>query len=227
MNTPGGLGRIVIPDERDKSFLMAAPSTERTFRNWMVQGGVVLDQGQTSQCVAYAWDAYLMAHPIVNAHRKDLDVDPAEVYREAQKVDQWPGEEPVYEGTSVRAGAKVLASRGYINGYSWAWTVGPVVQHVLEIGPVVMGTTWYSGMSRPDAHGYIHPVGMIQGGHAWLVLGVNTKHKNPDGTVGRARMQNSWGPWGDKGRAWVSLDAVDTLIRGNGEACTAMEARVR
>jgi hypothetical protein len=39
------------------------------------------------------------------------------LYHEAQKVDEWPGED--YEGTSVRAGLDVLRTRGhYVNGLS-------------------------------------------------------------------------------------------------------------
>mgnify|MGYP006891290300 CR=1 FL=1 len=70
------------------------------------------------------------------------------LYNEAQKIDQWPGED--YDGTSVRAGAAVLKSKGYISGYNWAWDVETVVNALLTLGPVVVGTWWTYDMFFPN-----------------------------------------------------------------------------
>ncbi len=101
-----GLGRLHAPDERDARFplraLVAEPPAQRQFRYFIV--GPVLDQGSTSSCVGHAWRAFLSAAPLMTRGGPDA----LALYRRAQEVDEWPGAEPAYYGTSVRAGAKVL-----------------------------------------------------------------------------------------------------------------------
>jgi hypothetical protein len=142
---------------------------------------------------------------------------PATIYHEAQKVDEWAGED--YDGTSVRAGAKVLQAQGFIGEYRWAYDLDTLVETVLELGPVVMGTNWYEGMDEPDRRGYIHPSGRMRGGHAWLIRGVNRRERY-------FGMKQSWGTaWGNRGQARISFDAVDLLLMEYGEACLASEVR--
>lgn len=216
-----GLGRRFAPDPRDRNFRLSPPlaPVDRTFRSWLVKKPV-LDQGPTSQCVAYSGVAYLKAHPVVNK-----PVDMVELYQACRKVDEWPGED--YDGTSVRALFKTFKTRGYVDSYHWAWDVFTVVQHVLTTGPVVMGTTWKEQMFYPGKNGYIRAVGPDIGGHAYLIVCVNTRRKNPDGTVGAARILNSWGEdWGQQGRAWISFADLDMLIKDSGEACASTEKKL-
>jgi hypothetical protein len=142
-------------------------------------------------------------------------IDPVVVYNRAQLIDQWPGEN--YDGTSVRAGAKVLQERDVVGNYHWATDVSDIINAVLTTGPVVLGTRWYEGMSRPDSHMILHPTGEILGGHAYVLNGVSLSR-------GLFRMKNSWGRnWGKNGRAYISFDAVDQLLGEQGEACLAIE----
>lgn len=214
-----GLGRRHAPDPRDNRFLLRAPArTGRTYRLWGSPG--VLDQGNTSHCVAYAGTKYLTSYPIKN---KPFCA-PQELYRLCQQNDEWPGEEPDYEGTSVRGLFKVLKARGYISEYRWAPDVTTIQNHVLEVGPVVMGTSWYRDMFMPDRWGYIQPTGVNDGGHAWLIIGCNVTRRNPDGSMGAFRMINSWGPgWGENGRAWLTYKAAEFLLNDDGEAGVATE----
>lgn len=216
-----GLGRLYAEDERDRQYLLprrAAPA--RTFRSWIVPGPV-LDQGGTSQCVAYSGGKYLMAHPVVNAV-PDLST----LYRDCQRVDEWPGED--YDGTSVRALMKVFKSRGLISEYRWAFDMQTLTTALLERGPVVVGTSWHMNMFTPDKHGYIEPKGQIVGGHAYLLVACNLRRKNPDNTIGAVRMLNSWGRgWGDSGRAWITVADFGALLKDRGEAAMATEIRVR
>lgn len=217
-----GLGRILsTPDERDAKYLLPKTTkraAEITSRHWLSKGKT-LDQGATSQCVAYSGVRLLTTHPIVNK-----PLDPVELYGQCQTLDEWPGEN--YDGTSVRALFKALKLRGLVEEYRWARDAQSVLTHVLAKGPVVMGTTWTIDMFTPDREGYIWPVGRPAGGHAWLIIGANRKKQNPDDTVGAVRMINSWGPnWGANGRAWLSLKALQALIDDYGEACTATEVK--
>jgi len=148
--------------------------------------------------------------------------DPAYLYKEAQKVDAWVGEN--YEGTSVRAGAKILMKLGVIGGYRWAWDSNTVVQALLTTGPVVVGTWWYRDMFFPKKDPktgkmMITATGGKVGGHAYLLNGVNL-------SKGLIRIKNSWGrAFGDHGFAWISIQDMDLLIKDQGEACLAMEIK--
>jgi len=125
-----------------------------------------------------------------------------------------------YDGTSVRAGAKVLQSAGYINGYNWAWDIDTTVNALLTLGPVVVGTWWYYDMFFPNKENIITATGNKIGGHAYLLDGVNVKKK-------LIRIKNSWGrDWGKKGFAYISFDDMDKLIKDYGEVCMANEINV-
>lgn len=224
------LGRIPAIDARSHlpRFAMAAPRTDRTFRNWLSPGWrewpAVLDQGATSQCVAYSATKYLLTHPIVNRPHVSCEA----LYRRAQQLDEWPGE--AYDGTSVNAGCKALRELGLVSGWTWAFEAEPAIRHCLEIGPVMLGTDWTVGMFDPDRNGYIWPNGGIVGGHAYLMVGVNQIRRNPGGTLGAVRILNSWGAgWGQKGRAWMAIDALERLLQGlgpwPGEAAVPIEVQ--
>lgn len=221
MATQARFGRRFAPDARDKRFqlpqaIVPAGVTQRT---WFTRD--VYDQGYSSQCVAYSGVGWLAAGPVRNT--KELP-EFAELYRACQLIDEWPGEDPDVEGTSVRALMRVLKGRGYISEYRWAWTLQPVVNHILAVSPVVLGTTWYSGQMETDAEGFVSAAGELVGGHAYLAIGANRNKKCPDGSIGAIRAVNSWGKgWGQGGRFWLSFKDLAKLLAEDGEAATATE----
>lgn len=183
---------------------------------------LVLDQGMTSHCVGAAGRGWLSAGPVRNLSGPDMH----QLYAAAQLVDEWPGEEPAYFGTSVRALFKVLKAQGYVSEYRWAFSLEPVINHVLTKGPMTLGTLWVAGMMETDNLGFIHLDGNEVGGHAYLMIGANREKKCPDGSRGAARIVNSWSEsWGEKGRAWISFKDLSSLIQNYGEACTAVEVK--
>lgn len=229
-----GTGRLYIPDERDwplrsEDLQAEAPeaqeSLDKGWRYWFADGWWG-DQGRTPQCVAYSWLHWAEDGPVTHEPKKPQRGDqhdrgslhnPTEMYNWCQRNDQWPGED--YDGTSVRAGAKYLQSKGMIAQYRWAQNIDDITRAVLTQGPVIMGTLWTRSMSRPDENNFIH-VGNTEGdlyGHAYLVNGVNLE-KN------KARIKNSWGrSWGKNGHAWIALDELERLLNNHGEACLAIE----
>ena len=216
-----GLGRLYIPDERDLSFPMQAAipreAPERNHRYWWTSGAWHGDQGNFPECVGYAWTHFLSVGPIT--HKAKPPYDPRHLYREAQKVDQWPGEN--YAGTSVRAGAKVLQAAGLIESYLWAYDADTVTDALFTKGPVVLGTWWYEGMSKPEkGTNIIRATGARQGGHAYIIPGGTKKR-------GMYKVMNSWGKgYGFNGFAWLPMEEVDKLLKDQGEACLAIERRV-
>lgn len=225
------LGRLPAIDERSKQarFAMSAPKPTRSFRNWLSpkwrHWSSVLDQGATSQCVAYAATKFLLTHPIVNRPRDTPQV----LYDRAQRLDEWEGTN--YDGTSVNAGMKALREDGLISAWTWAFEVEPIIRHILEVGPVVVGTDWTDGMFSVDGNGYIWPSGRLVGGHGYLLVCANNNRVNPDGTIGAVRKLGSWGSqWGQKGRAWITYGVLNQLMKGlshwPGEAAAPIEEQL-
>ena len=211
-------GRIYVEDKRDHNYLMSsmlpAAMPGITYRYWN-DNQWWGNQGPHPQCVAYAWMHWLEDGPVTHKDPQEPLYDPVDVYHMAQLIDEWPGEN--YDGTSVRAGAKVLMSKGIISAYHWAWNVDGIVNALLTTGPVVVGTRWYSGMSRPDKKFIMHVTGTILGGHAYMLSGVNV-------TKRLFRMKNSWGRgWGKFGRAYIDFADMGLLLGEHGEACLATE----
>jgi hypothetical protein len=214
------LGRLPAEDPNDLGYPMRQiirpklPTLRlRQLRYWLDKG-FEPDQGDSPHCVEYAWHNWLAAKPIFPAGTPPYWPF-GTVYHEAQLVDEWPGED--YDGTSVRAGAKVLKTRGYISNYYWTWDADELADAILHVGPVVVGTNWYSDMFEPDKDGIIKVEGFPVGGHAYTLTGVN-KYK------GMFHGKNSWGTgWGKSGRFRISMEDMQRLLLEDGEACLATE----
>jgi hypothetical protein len=174
------------------------------------------EQGRTPHCVGYAWAHWLSDGPIIHPRAKLPTVDPVQIYRTAQTLDEMAGEN--YHGTTVRGGAKTLVKLGLIHSYYWAGNdFGALCRAVLEVGPVVVGTDWYEGMLNPSKTGMLRMAGRVIGGHCYVLNGINMK-------TGAFRLKNSWGRrWGIQGRAQISFADMQRLLRNHGDACLATE----
>lgn len=183
--------------------------TARKRRRWPSRW--FADQADTPACVGFAAARLLEAAPIRQF------VAPAGVYALAQHVDEWEGTD--YDGTSVRAGAKVLSLLGFLAEYRWAWELDPIIGHLQEAGPVLFGLNWYAPMCEPNKEGIIVPSGAVAGGHAILADEIDLRRE----LVG---LNNSWGRrWGLDGRCYLHLDHLARLLREDGEACCGVEAK--
>lgn len=198
----------------------------RTFKYWNSNRWWG-DQGGTSQCVVYT-AAHMVERPNNrttpwqsqgghalkwNGWRFDgqeplINLDDA--YNWAQLNDEWPGTD--YDGTSVRAGMKYLQRQGLITGYHWAYDNNTIINALLYNGPVSVGTMWTMDMFITNSRGFTRPTGEDAGGHAYLLDGVNTRHKF-------YRFKNSWGRnWGRYGHGYITFDDFDILLKNWGEA---------
>ena len=218
--TPYPLGRIEVPDERDRLF--AAPQhapvrlTDRTHNyhraGWRGDQGKVKDpDGQRRSkpwCVAFAG-----MHLLEMMHRPGIPDtwDMRWTYHECQKIDQWVGED--YDGTSVRAWLALMKREGVISGYFWVPDARTALDYIVDGDkPVIVGSKWTWDMFEPDADGFLWPTGGTAGGHAWVANGGNRAR-------GEVEKTGSWGlDWGDRGRAKMKVAVLDELIQDHGEA---------
>lgn len=202
-------GRIHQPDRRDLRFAIRKATSSRKRKTWK-DGTPSLDQATTPKCVGFGFSHWLLNDPIRQY------IDPAGIYQFAKTLDGMGGG----DGTSVRAGAQVLKALGFISEYRWAFDLDTLIYTLLEEGPVVVGTEWYSGMDAPTGPNWrLTPTGRYRGGHAYLLNAVDTVAQ----TFG---MKQSWGVrWGNSGRAVISFADMEKLLRADGEACLAVERR--
>ncbi|MCA1570873.1 MAG: hypothetical protein LC798_11250 [Chloroflexi bacterium] len=211
-----GLGRLPAVDPRDNAYpimaLTAQADARPEHRYWDTRYWG--DQGAHPHCVGYAWTHWLEMGPVGHPGHAPV-VNPVDVYDSAQFFDEWPGNS--YDGTSVRAGAKVLHDWGFIESYLWAFDAQTVMDAVLGIGPVVVGSLWTDAMFTLDAEGFIYYRGSPLGGHAYVVDGANARR-------GVFRIRNSWSrSWGRGGRALIDAEDLGRLIADDGEAALAVE----
>lgn len=213
MSEDKALGRRIEFDERSREHPVTAILPGRAIKprsyRWRCQAW--LDQGQEGACVGFAWSHELAARPV---EVQALSNDSAHaVYKKAQQLDQWPGEN--YDGTSVLAGVKAVQALypNAIRSYKWAFSPEEIIATLGYYGPVVLGINWYRDMYEPDEDGWIKVGGQLVGGHAILARGVNIRGKF-------VILRNSWGQeWGLDGDCKLSFDDLATLMKLQGEAC--------
>jgi hypothetical protein len=226
-----GTGRFYVPDARDLDHMVEPiiqPRMARRskpippYRVWWTPPA--LDQKDSSACTGFSTRQLLNAAP--NLIHAELGPGPHDIYRAAQLIDEWPGQEPEVQGSSVRAAAKVLNKLGYIKEYRWINTQDREKCHeelsfwILTEGPVVVGTNWYSSMFSPDKYGIVRPQGAGAGGHAYLCIGWLPKSK-------MYVFINSWGrEWNPRynGRFFIAQDDFIDLLLDRGEAMAAIDA---
>lgn len=203
-------------DERSRQFGIRAAVGDVRLHNRSWRTPAPLDQGAEGACVGFGWTHEALATPVRVDLPLDGDTFARGVYREAQRIDPWPGED--YSGTSVLAGAKVLARLGYLKEYRWGFNARDVVTGILTTGPVVLGVNWHESMYYTPG-GILNVDGAVVGGHCILAVGYRLPGRvfEDEAAIG---LFNSWGPdWGIGGHAWVRQSALSELMEAGGEAC--------
>jgi hypothetical protein len=180
------MGRLLAVDERDRDYraremqaaAIGTPVRRRKQRYFL--GPAHRDwrsQGRVSSCTEHALTNKLCGHPIPRPLR-EIPWQQHELYYEAQKVDEWPGES--YEGTSGRAICRAARDRGLVSAWWNAFTVDEVLDLLLadnadwpHTGPVIIGVNWYTDMLDLDEHGFVRVGGHVVGGHEVCLIGAN------------------------------------------------------
>lgn len=219
-------GRIPVYDPRDEEHLMRTLMPRAVALRsvaWKMRYGP-LDQGQTGTCVGHGCKHKLMLGPMEQTGPKTPPTAFG-IYDASIIIDEFPENDhdaARQMGTSVRAGAKVLQSLGYIQEYSWSRTVDDALAWMCTRGPVVIGVNWYYSMEEPDAEGIIRidANSQVAGGHCVAL----SRYDHVRGLVGGP---NSWGrSWGVGGWFWLPCSDLARLLTEDGEVCAADEIRV-
>lgn len=214
-------GRIPEFDDRSRGYPVKGVlyRPELVLRSKLWERPRAWDQGAYPHCVGYACVGLANTKPASNQVPQvkrwwPNNGLPKYVYREAQKVDWWPGED--YDGTSVLAGMKVLKRKRLIEEYRWCFGLKDVLKTISQHGPVVIGVNWRTSMFETDSDGFLSVSGRNEGGHAVELHGISAKGGYVIGT-------NSWGrDWGQEGRFKLHFEDLDRLLNEEGEAVTAI-----
>lgn len=218
-------GRIFKEDKRDNEFPVSDYISPRLpkipKKNWWADGWHG-NQGTTPFCVVYAWSHWFEDGPVIQnvvLGREKPIFNTKTFYDACQVRDQIPGTN--YDGTTVRAGAKILKELGVIEEYRWAFSIDDVINAVTYLGPMVVGTMWYSRMTSPSSdRAIISPKGRSEGGHAYMINGIDNDNE-------MFRIKNSWGKnWGKNGQAFISFKNFEKLLHDQGEACVAFQRKI-
>ncbi len=204
MTSAAVLGARLSPDPRDRdSELQGLPELADLPDSNYHRAGAVLTG---SSDVACSWLEWIAATPGFSTG----NTDPDELYREAQLVDPWPGEEPQVVGTDLRSGARALQLRGDVGDSRYLFSTDAIIRCVLGVAPVVCATDWYESFNSPDPDSSrVEIRGEPIGRHAYLIDGVSI----PQGVL-RIR---------DEAKTRLPFEVMDYLLGHDGEAMIALE----
>lgn len=134
------------------------------------------------------------------------------MYSAATALDEWEGVYPPEDnGSSGLAACKAAKAEGFITGYTHIFGFQHFLQ-VIPMHPLMVGTTWYTGMDDPTSDGFVAPAGDRNGGHQYVCLGVNFRDQY-------LTFLNSWGPdWGVNGRFKMKFADFAELLADDGDA---------
>lgn len=211
-------GRLIEHDPRSRMFAAARASTQRSVLHG--HSAPVLDQGESNSCTGHALAQCLNTDFFAKSRQNFLDSRIAfDLYSLATRLDVFPGSYPPDDtGSSGLSVCKAGVRRGYLRGYGHAFGFNNFCR-VIQTQPVLIGTSWYSGMSKPDRNGLVVPTGEYEGGHEYLCLGIDYERK-------LLTFLNSWGPsWGKNGRFFMTFDVFSKLLADRGDV--AVPAAIR
>jgi hypothetical protein len=183
--------------------------------------GSTKNQGLTSECVSFSFGGLLAAEPFRrNISRNEIH----KRYVRAQELDEWPGQEPDYYGTSLTGGFLSYQEAGYLPNQRPVeiHDTDSLIHWMAVRGPVILATAWNMGMAYPNKKtGQARPTGNLLGYHAYLGYGFSM---NKSGTSGKIFFLNSHGlTYGLEGRGFITTSDLDILFRRDSYAFSVYE----
>jgi hypothetical protein len=212
-------GLILHKDPRDSQYeykIVTGDKPPFKQKEWW-DNGWWGDQGKTPYCGAYSWLHLLEDGPVFQdnlSNKSSPMFSPETFYKKCKEIDGVSG-----EGTTIHAGAKIAKSLGLIREYRWIDNVEDAVIALLVHGPVIAGTHWYVGMEA-DSSGRMHVSGASNGGHAYIINGVDEDKQT-------FRIKNSYGKkWGKNGHGYISFKDMQKLFDDGGTLCVPFVEQV-
>jgi hypothetical protein len=202
---------------------LGVPVVRRQYRSFFPpRPGDWRSQDQQQSCTEHALTNKLCGWPMPR-RLATLPWQQHALYRLAQTMDEWPGEEPDYYGTSGRAICRAAREFGLIDEWWNAFTVDEVLDLLLadstdwrHYGPVIIGTNWYASMDQAKPSGYleIDQGSRVIGGHETCLIGANMRTETLYGV-------NSW----DHMRLFrLRFETFRRLMSEDGDAIFPVEA---
>ncbi|MCB1759694.1 MAG: peptidase C1 [Gammaproteobacteria bacterium] len=216
-----------IPDFRDLIYQPALVRLKPYLRR--PPNLIILDQGSEGACTGFGLAAVIN---LLNQQRGRRDlVSPRMLYEMAKRHDEWPGER--YPGSSCRGAIRGWYAMGVCDERDWPYRPNPGeltikrakqarentlgayyrLQHRLsdfhsalnEVGAIYVSARVHAGWEKSATRsGEIEPRSETLGGHAFAIVGYNSR-----GFL----VQNSWGKtWGKNGVAlWLYEDWQENI----------------
>lgn len=212
------LGRYVEHDPRSRAFAHVPHRATQTRTTIWALDAPALDQGNLGSCTGNALAQWFNTH-FARSHARSAtharsflnEQDAIDIYSHATHLDSIPGYYPPTDtGSSGLAVCKAAQRMGLLTGYEHSFGMTHLIA-TLQHTPVIVGTEWTQDMFTPNPAGLLVPGGDVVGGHEYLVYGVDIEAKH-------FLMRNSWSSnWGSQGDAFIGFDAMDTLLRAQGD----------
>lgn len=158
---------------------------------------VRLDQGVSSACERFSVGNASVPQGLTPTNAQCLAG-----YHRAQELDEWPGAEPRYYGTSGNGACKAAREEGIVKSWWYVPEDRPeyIVAAILFGYAVQWSGVWTEGMAWPNDAAVMSSAGAPIGGHATVFDGWI-------GPWGLLRVVNSWSEeWGKDGVAYLSWD---------------------
>lgn len=215
------LGRLHREDARDYKMAPHLTFAEWPVKNRAWRTGDVLNQGHTPHCVGFAGFQFLRSSPrTISAKvlaKRSITSD--SLYYDCKVKD---GEPLAEVGTDGRSLMKVFQDHGYLSSYVFANTALEIALWIANHGPVLFGIPWHERMFAPDEKGFLDTTGAVAGGHELIGTDLYPNAHSPEKSV--IELVNSWGEdWGVKGRCYLTVEQMWTLIREGGDAIGALK----